>query len=212
MSMRKIFERLIGIGDCAMHLAIIIVVSLLPIVSVMILGGAVFVTPSTIVHDHSTAGQGGINLNCAAPCSSRVCATGFTRLSLNFCLRNNLNAQAWTNTIACTQTSFTGIALPASATMAMVRFDWVSLSNNVVGTRSNTLLTYTTNGCINPSTSGVFVTQEQIAVTAGTQLTRQGDTVLVPLCATNSICTTQANGGGNGNSSVLNIQVLGYYD
>src|SRR5712692_8419356 len=125
MSMRKIFERLIGIGDCAMHLAIIIVVSLLPIVSVMILGGAVFVTPSTIVHDHSTAGQGGANLNCAAPCSSRACAAGFTRKLINFCENNSRAAGSttiWNNAIACTGRT-TGASLPASAKYVLLQIN-----------------------------------------------------------------------------------------
>lgn len=170
-------------------------------------------SPGVGIHDHADANTGGAAIDCPGPCSNRACATGFTRKGPNYCRVTTFANDTWTNATTCTQQQFVTTPLPAGALAAVIGINWRALSNNATGLRFNQVFFWTDTSCATntPSTTE-YSAFEFAATVAGTNIGETTDHIIVPTCATNRICSTQSNAGGNGNAKVQVVVLEGYID
>lgn len=176
------------------------------------------VSPGTPAHTHTDANTGGGDLAVSGTVSStKACASEYTRMGPNFCAAFSLSSpagNAWGDAVACTARSPTASTIPADAKAIVIQLNWQALSANAIAIRDNTVEFYSDAACT--ATSNVeysrFSVREFAAVAAGTVIGRTSDHVIVPLGATNTFYTKQANAGGNGNADVADYAIYGYFD
>jgi hypothetical protein len=150
--------------------------------------------------------------------STKACATGYVRTSPNYCRASNAQVGAfnfgWGDAVACTARTLPSSALPADAKMAYIAIEWLGLSNNAIGQRANSVVFYNDAACTaaQAAAGSTAAFREQVAVVAGTTLGFVTDHLMIPLVATNTFRTTQANAGGNGNATLFGWSIEGYSD
>lgn len=176
-------------------------------------GAGMGISPGTPVHTHADANTGGGSLALSGTLSStKACNSGFTRKYPNFCARTGAGVDpTWTDATACTQRNFGGV-LPAAAYRVAVRIYWIAKSNNAIAQRTNQVQFFSDTSCVNADIGAFFTVREYAAVAAGTIIAEEGHYMELPLCATDTICATELNAGGNGNAEIFSYQLLGYYD
>lgn len=144
------------------------------------------------------------------------CRTGFTRTAPHYCLNIdtiNVGAIAWSDASACTVRTLGGaIGLPTGITVD-VQFNLYVLSNNAIALRENTVSLFNDATCSTSAIQQIWWAQREFAaVGAGSVLNRSIAYGKVRLSGVDQFSTTQSNNGGNGNGSVFNMNLVGYYD
>lgn len=194
---------------------------LLFVIAFSILSGSAFaglaVSAGTVVHTHSDANTGGATLAIGGAVSSlKTCASGYTRITPNFCRRSGfLSGDAFVDATACTSRTISSAApVPAEATAVLLRINWQVRSNNAIGYRTNDVFLFPNAACTANTETDVssFGAQEAAAIVAGTIFGTLKDRVIVVPSGTNTIHTTQTNAGGNGNADIVSWVSMGYYD
>lgn len=138
--------------------------------------------------------------------STRACASGYTRLTPNYCLRDDRSSTGFTSMTVDTCTT---IASPsANATKLHVIFLMgVGSGNSVAGRRNNTY-TYTNSGCSTVSDHNHIYAWEVVA-TSGVTLVSTYQLMIAPIISSNSYAKfTSILGGG----STTSYKLYGYWD
>lgn len=171
---------------------------------------AVTITPGTGAHTHADANTGGNSLAAVtftgSPTSTKACASGYTRVSPNLCLRDPTDS---TTTVmgACS-----GITLPDSAAKAVIL--WVMLSartNNLVQNRNVTAQSYTDAACTAGNETGYWNLQarEWVAVLAGSLAASYGSEKVIRVSGDFGLKFTNDPASGQGDAA---YRIRGYYD
>lgn len=150
--------------------------------------------------------------------STKACAAQFVRVGPNFCMTvgdPTIASTSWTDATACTARTFDGTAkAPADAKAALVAIQWVALAGNAIALRTNQVVFFHNAACTGSQEGArdTYQIREFAAVAAGTTLASERSMLVVPLPATNTVYATQANAGGNGNSDISSMTLMGYFD
>lgn len=159
-----------------------------------------------------TAGSGAVT-NQVIVGDGGPCVTGFTSSAAiaNYCVRNDFSATTWTDATACTGRAF-GLSIPVGAVVNLY-IEWNALSNNAIGSRSNTATFFSTSACTAGTDTmlSLFQQYEHAAVAAGTTIERMTEHFKVPVPVADTFYATQTNAGGNGNGDIISYGVEGYY-
>jgi len=144
--------------------------------------------------------------------STKTCVTGYTRLSPNYCAKNDVTATSWTDGVACTSRVIGSGGL-AVGTKVHLRVVWQGLSNNATGSRTNDVTLFSDVGCATPRSTSNYTLREFAAVSAGTVIGQTESIVVADILnAVDTVYATQTNAGGNGNADILNATIVGYFD
>jgi len=145
--------------------------------------------------------------------SIKTCATGYTRVLPNYCRKNAATTESWTDATTCTSRTFSAAApAPADAKLLYLAVIGEGRTNNAVATLLNFVDFFAESACTNVSARAHFWVREWNATTAGTKVSEQMVSVIVPATGTNTFHTTQNNAGGNGNVDVAEHRAMGYFD
>lgn len=140
--------------------------------------------------------------------SSKACATNYTRIAPNVCIRNTNIWQQTTINTTCTT-----IASPVSGAKALIGFFTTSIaSNNTANTNiTNTINVYTSSACSVPLGTASTIYREWTATIAGTQIGLQslGTQILFPPDATGAYAIFSTTGHANNAGSWV---MVGYMD
>lgn len=189
-----------------LKLSLILIAHILWAMSFNIFAG-MSLSPGTTVHAHSDANTGGGTLALGGTLSStKVCASGFTRIGPNYCRKITISTVAEVG--ACGP-----VTLPASGAKA-VEF-WVQntvTSANAVGARSAWVSFWADSGCTTTLISS-FKTQvyEHAAVASGTILA-EAVSVLVAPVANGSLYVNGIESGCAGALCAPQYGIAGYFD
>lgn len=142
--------------------------------------------------------------------SSKSCASGYTRVTPQFCRAIVPIVIAYTPNIACT-----GHVIDANLTtnnLVVFKIRWRTKSNNGTGARTGSTAFYGGSAvCAIPTANSNFSTYEQAAVAAGTVISEGSDIILNGTLG-GTLYSIDANAGGNGTSEIVSIESLGYYN
>lgn len=142
--------------------------------------------------------------------STKSVATGYVRVTPNFCKPIVPIINAYTPNTACTA-QFVDANLPTNK-VAMIKLRWKAISANGTGARPG--LTNFSGGdsaCTLTTASSTFSAYEQAAVAAGTTI-REGSDIIFATTNAGYVYAKDLNGGGNGTSVIVSLESLGYFD
>lgn len=171
------------------------------------------IAPGTPAHTHSDASTGGGTLALSGTLSSsKACATGYTRISANYCARNSVGvADSFVSAGACAQTSALSGVTDAKGVQVLLFAN--NISAGAVGSRQMALSFYlpTDTTCA----AGIFSATDSIyefsAVAAGTLISTTNRTFNLLSSATGRLYVKPST-FTSGTGASFDLFVLGYFD
>lgn len=156
-------------------------------------------------HTHSSASTGGGTLAPSGPVTStKPCATGYTRINPNFCLKDIVTPVALTRDVCTT------IASPSPEAVALLMtFELTAVTANVVAFRFSSVQVFDSGTCVtvvsNVATVGV---REFIATVAATAAQTNNNSILKVFGG--NVFMRFIDDGGNGGA--VTYSFVGYFD
>lgn len=186
---------------------------------------AALTSSSVPVHTHASNAQGGSTLSTAsistsgAVSSTKTCATGYTRIGPNFCLRTTNQSGTSVGT-ACTNLNLNSSwGVPSDAKAVLVEWSYTISSGTIAGNGqiAGDFYSDTPGTCTTAINAGRFAAGGYTADTAGGQLFAQGrpqaHLPFTGACAYNGCSVLRStNSFPSGGSSTLFLFVHGYFD
>ncbi len=166
--------------------------------------------PSHTFTDSDTAGIALFELSGYT--STKAAATGYTRLTPNFCVATTTAQANWVANTAFPPTGQFIDSNLANGVYVVLRLQYKTLSGNGVAYRGCNTLFYTNSGGGTQFTESKFGAYEHVGVVAGTILAEGEDTIVLPVSNSGYVYATDSVVEANGNSFIDKVNILGYYD